>query len=95
MKTDLTSLGRVELIDSDLCLFDPQDRGPYMVWNIYEFMYKCKEWAASCGIHLHSWPNNCDIRDAQGCFEHTFNKDTEYEAVFAACTWISTKLKGK
>ena len=63
--------------------------------NIYEFAFKCKEWAYNdkslCGysIELKSYKSEfgywlCELISE----DITFSGDTEPEAIFAACQWI-------
>lgn len=61
--------------------------------NVNDVMEKCKDYASRVGIQLHSWINNCEIRDARGMFEKKFTAKSEAEAVFAATAYIINKIK--
>ena len=70
------------------------DWGGWSSHNIYELMYKCKEWAVKNGFWLSSWV----VQDKTGRAEvenvetlkiiDRFSCKTEPEAVFEACQWI-------
>lgn len=86
---------------------DKEDFNPICIeWNIYEFSFKCKEWAYTKGYILSS--NNyykggcCQVIQENGeectecgectaiIFIHSF---TEIEAIFKACEWIQENIK--
>ena len=67
--------------------------------NIYEFAYKCKEWALNKGSYINCFYNEfwwdrvekkytADIPSKN----KSFYEDTEIEAIIKACEWI---LKNK
>lgn len=60
--------------------------------NIYEFAFKCKEWAYSTyGIMIQSYPYCGKSRaDALKGLEvdEVFKENTEVEAIIKACEWI-------
>ncbi len=73
--------------------------GIYEDINIYEFAFKCKEWAFDKGFVLKSYKK-------QGAFSGTYHyaidindkicewlANTEYEAIFKACEWIMEQTK--
>ena len=54
-QTNLVSLGKLEVIGSDICLYDcSMQPDIYMCWNIYELAHKCKEWAYTNKYRLSS-----------------------------------------
>ena len=70
-------------------------------WNIYEFAFKCKEWAENKGYIIFSKNKECliysidevyDVIECLNQYEDYFEADTECEAIFKACEWI---LKNK
>ena len=96
-QTNLVSLGKLEVIGSDICLYDcSMQPDIYMCWNIYELAHKCKEWALKHHYKVISKPDN-----VPGLWEAYVNlsltskhgevADTEPEAIFKACEWILTK----
>ena len=70
-------------------------------WNIYEFAFKCKEWAfknkykiqsqinASNKGHSHITKNNDD------CWAKGFFENTEIEVIIKSCEFILTKKESK
>ena len=73
--------------------------GIYEDINIYEFAFKCKEWAFDKGFVLKSYKK-------QGAFSGTYHyaidindkicewlANTEYEAIFKACEYIMEQTK--
>ena len=68
--------------------------------NIYEFAYKCKEWAyLQYGIIIQSYLYNgkwrVDILKGIEIDEFFKNIDSEPEAIIKACEWILEDLKEK
>lgn len=68
--------------------------------NIYEFAYKCKEWALSKGKYINCFYNEfwwdrvekkytADIPSKN----KSFYEDTEIEAIVKACNWILENIK--
>lgn len=74
--------------------------------NIYEFAFKCKEWAVNLSPNKHalsSYPRWGDIRNykkTNGFYyicQHLvsgaqFEAETEPEAIFKACEWLLNEL---
>lgn len=65
--------------------------------SIYEFAYKCKEWAKSKGYHILSGYDDTNIPvslinhhyGGGGCScDEYFEANTEPETIFKACQWI-------
>lgn len=92
-------------VEDNFIIFSYDDEYQFEV-NIYEFTYKCKEWALSKGYILSS--NNyinggcCQIiqRNGEECPEcgesSTFNyihSFTEIEAVIKACEWLMEEIR--
>ena len=102
-QTNLMSLGKLEVVGSDICLYDcSMQPDIYMCWNIYELAYMCKEWAYSQGyilfskIRLNSSLASCYFdtmgkHDYEDEYHNDFRAETESEAIFKACQWILTK----
>ena len=102
-QTNLMSLGKLEVVGSDICLYDcSMQPDIYMCWNIYELAYMCKEWAYSQGyilfskIRLNSSLASCYFdtmgkHDYEDEYHNDFRAETESEAIFKACEWILTK----
>ena len=66
--------------------------------NIYEFAYKCKEWAyLQYGIIIQSYLYNgkwrVDILKGIEIDEFFKNIDSEPEAIFKACNWVLENSK--
>lgn len=59
--------------------------------NIHELAHKCKEWAHLKGFMVQSYPYN-DIYRADLLksidVDEVFKRNTEPEAIFAACQWV-------
>ena len=99
-QTNLMSLGKLEVVGSDICLYDcSMQPDIYMCWNIYELAHKCKEWAYSQGyilfskIRLNSSLASCYFdtmgkHDYEDGYHNDFRAETESEAIFKACQWI-------
>ena len=102
-QTNLMSLGKLEVVGSDICLYDcSMQPDIYMCWNIYELAHKCKEWAYSQGyilfskIRLNSSLASCYFdtmgkHDYEDGYHNDFRAETESEAIFKACQWILDK----
>ena len=58
--------------------------------NIYEFAFKCKEWALTKGYFIYSTNELSFIKTFSLETIETFSngKDTEVEAITKACEWI-------
>ena len=59
--------------------------------NIYEFAFKCKEWAYTQGYILKSEINGCLVckrNTFMGSVTEWFNGISEVESVIKACNWI-------
>lgn len=72
--------------------------------NIYEFAFKCKEWALSKGYRLLSLNKECYLCDTEGLcdiseqlnqWSELFKANTEIEAIIKACEWILEKKDKK
>ena len=64
--------------------------------NIYEFAYKCKEWAYTQGYILKSEINGCLVCDRNtfmGSDTEWFNGISEIETIIKACEWILNNEK--
>lgn len=59
-------------------------------FNIYEFAFKCKEWALGKGYFIYSTNELSFIKTLSLETIETFanGKDTEIECIFKACEWI-------
>ncbi len=96
-QTNLMSLGKLEVVGSDICLYDcSMQPDIYMCWNIYELAHKCKEWALEHDCELLSCIRSkdraiCDIYSDKYNCKFTHYADTESEAIFKACQWILDK----
>lgn len=62
--------------------------------NIYEFAYKCKEWALSKGYFIYSTHELSFIKSLSLETIETFSngKDTEIECILKACEWVLKEL---
>ena len=68
-QTNLMSLGKLEVVGSDICLYDcSMQPDIYMCWNIYEFTHKCKEWAYTNKYRLSSGQHRLNTKQ-----EHYIN----------------------
>ncbi|MGJ0317692.1 hypothetical protein NG767_02965 [Aliarcobacter cryaerophilus] len=62
--------------------------------NIYEFAFKCKEWALNKDYVISTYSKytldgyNCTIYCNNGKIDEYFTPDTEIEAIIEACKWI-------
>ena len=59
--------------------------------NIYEFAFKCKEWAYTQGFVLKSEVNGCLVCERNTFMEANtewFNGISEIEAIIKTCNWI-------
>ena len=81
---------------------DKEDFNPICrEWNIYEFAFKCKEWALSKGYSQLSGKDNiyekgagfvCSVGSTTLLIKD-FYADTEIEAIIKACNWILGLVK--
>ncbi len=101
-QTNLMSLGKLEVVGSDICLYDcSMQPDIYMCWNIYELAHKCKEWASinsyALESSIHMQPKRNSVAGCQIHWRYEtedlpyFEADTEPEAIFKACQWILDK----
>ena len=72
--------------------------GIYEDINIYEFAFKCKEWALSVYHNIDFMVygrSQCDliIFTQPDDIKYNFNEDTEIEAIFKACDYIMKQKK--
>ena len=67
----------------------------WMLVNIYEFVFKCKEWALSKGYFIYSTHELSFIKSLSLEVIETFanGKDTEIECILKACEWIIKERK--
>jgi hypothetical protein len=58
--------------------------------NIYEFVFKCKEWALTKGYFIYSTNELSFIKTFSLETIETFSngKDTEIECILKACEWV-------
>lgn len=64
--------------------------------NIYEFAFKCKEWAYEKNYELRSWKGYCAcvyLLDGYGFNQKDYTANTEIEAIIKACEWILKEVK--
>lgn len=67
--------------------------------NIYEFAFKCKEWALKKDFIISSYSRHrldgydCCIYDDNGDIDEDFISNTEIEAIIKACNWILEQQK--
>ncbi len=66
--------------------------------NIYEFAFKCKEWAFDKGypfnvLYRHDYLDRCELKYDVDLYNHrkSFYSDIEYEAIIKACEFILIK----
>ena len=61
--------------------------------NIYEFAFKCKDWALSKGYFIYSTHELSFIKSLSLETIETFanGKDTEIECIIKACEWLLSK----
>ena len=64
-------------------------KSSWMPINIYEFAFKCKEWAFKRELNLWTdYLGNCQIQDKEFQLLHDCYSDTEIEAIIKACEWL-------
>ena len=65
-------------------------KSSWMPINIYEFAFKCKEWALTKGYFIYSTNELSFIKTFSLETIETFSngKDTEIECILKACEWI-------
>ena len=96
-QTNLVSLGKLEVIGSDICLYDCSMQPDIcMCWNIYELAHKCKEWSYKQGysylgndglINIHSKDKRIiSLTDNNILYWFDINID------FKACEWILKEI---
>ena len=70
--------------------------------NIYEFAFKCKEWAENKGYIIFSKNKECliysidevyDVIECLNQYEDYFEANTEIESIVKACNWILENIK--
>ena len=91
-------------IEDNYILFVDEGESQFEV-NIYEFAFKCKEWALKYNFQLVSWTiafeavkkkGYCqahNIQDKNRESDKPFREDTECEAIIKACEWILEQSK--
>ena len=93
-------------IDEDYIVFRDEGECQFEV-NIYEFAYKCKEWALSKGYTIESHTNRSFIskynreyfsvakifKETDSMRINTINESTEIETIIKACNWILEQNK--
>ena len=67
----------------------------WMPVNVYEFVFKCKDWALSKGYFIYSTNELSFIKTFSLETIETFSngKDTEIECIIKACEWIIKERK--
>lgn len=73
----------------------PQEvRNNHKQINIYEFAFKCKEWALTKGYFIYSTNELSFIKTFSLETIETFSngKDTEIECILKACEWILNEV---
>ena len=88
-------------IDEDYIVF--RDEGETLFdYSIYEFAFKCKEWAENKGYIIFSKNKECliysidevyDVIECLNQYEDYFEADTEIESIVKACNWILEQNK--
>ena len=64
-------------------------KSSWMPINIYEFAFKCKEWAYKQCYEIISYTEGCKIYQTQiGEIIKEFYADSEQHAIVKACEWI-------
>ena len=65
-------------------------KSSWMPINIYEFVFKCKEWALTKGYFIYSTNELSFIKSFSLETIETFSngKDTEIECILKACEWL-------
>ena len=65
-------------------------KSSWMPINIYEFSFKCKEWALTKGYFIYSTNELSFIKTFSLETIETFSngKDTEIECILKACEWV-------
>ena len=70
--------------------------------NIYEFAFKCKEWAENKGYIIFSKNKECliysidevyDVIECLNQYEDYFEGNTEIETIIKSCNWILEQNK--
>lgn len=56
--------------------------------NIYEFAFKCKEWALEKGFNIFSSCKSFSIFENGNWIISSSGEDNEIEAIINACNWI-------
>ena len=86
--------------DNIIGIWADMNTNPIKEVNIYEFAFKCKEWAFTSGFELKSGRDNlcyfCEYKredqiDYQN--EDYFLGSSEIEAIIKACEWILEQSK--
>ena len=61
--------------------------------NIYEFAFKCKEWAFKRELNLWTdYLGNCQIQDKEFQLLHDCYSDTEIETIIKVCEWLLSEV---
>ena len=81
-------------IYEDYIIFSDEDEQLFD-YNLYEFAFKCKEWALSKGYFIYSTHELSFIKSLSLETIETFSngKDTEIECIIKAGNWILEDLK--
>lgn len=111
LEKEVTKCSLVSTARSSINITYFEDRDDFSTvwkeWNIYQFAFKCKEWALSNGHYLKSRGVNilskesmpkCEVEyiDKNNMFvAKDFYSNTEIEAIIKACTYILNTLSNK
>ena len=60
--------------------------------NIYEFAFKCKEWALTQGIYIFSSSTSCSIFRDGTLIGISSDENNEVKAIIKACNWVLKEL---
>ena len=110
--TDNLQTFKVDKIENNILYYFWLDEGFYgdesnCKWekqniNIYEFAFKCKEWAENKGYIIFSKNKECliysidevyDVIECLNQYEDYFEANTEIESIVKACNWILENIK--
>lgn len=81
--------------DNIIGIWTDMNTKPIKEINIYEFAFKCKEWALNKGFNIFSSYKSFSIFQNGILICSSSGENAEIEAIIKACEWILEDLKKK
>ena len=79
-------------VEDNYIIFSDEGECQFEV-NIYEFAYKCKEWALKKGFKIYSGCKSSSISQDAILLWISPGENNEIETIIKACEWIQENIK--